>query len=201
MKKILGSFSVIFFIFINISKAESPWGEGELQLSDNAASWFIQFVKGKGRKSPADFYVTIDGSNASYWYCSEGRCRPGVASEDIKVCEKQTGKKCKKFAFRRTVKWKNGINPAKGKASTFNSKWSEQEILAKLTELGFYKNNLVSKKKKEKKIEKKKETKKTTSSASNNDDLTENLKTLNELYKSGVLTKEEFTKAKEKLLN
>tara|TARA_Y100000389_G_scaffold59907_1_gene55996 strand:- start:90 stop:1040 length:951 start_codon:yes stop_codon:yes gene_type:complete len=43
--------------------------------------------------------------------------------------------------------------------------------------------------------------KETTSSASNNDDLTENLKTLNELYRSGVLTKEEFTKAKEKILN
>ena len=42
---------------------------------------------------------------------------------------------------------------------------------------------------------------KTISSTSNNDDLTEKLKTLNELYKSGVLTKDEFTKAKKKLLN
>jgi len=42
---------------------------------------------------------------------------------------------------------------------------------------------------------------KTTSSTSNNDDLAEKLKILNELYKSGVLTKEEFTKAKKKLLN
>jgi glutamyl/glutaminyl-tRNA synthetase len=37
--------------------------------------------------------------------------------------------------------------------------------------------------------------------ASGSSDLTEQLKTLNELYKSGVLTKEEFTKAKKKLLN
>ena len=36
-------------------------------------------------------------------------------------------------------------------------------------------------------------------SGSNN--LTEQLKTLSELYESGVLTKEEFTKAKKKLLN
>ena len=42
---------------------------------------------------------------------------------------------------------------------------------------------------------------KKTSSTSNNDDLTEKLRTLSELYKSGVLTKEEFTKAKKKLLN
>ena len=32
-------------------------------------------------------------------------------------------------------------------------------------------------------------------------DLTEQLKVLNELYKSGALTKEEFEKAKKKLLN
>ena len=37
--------------------------------------------------------------------------------------------------------------------------------------------------------------------ATDSGDLTEQLKTLNELYKSGALTKEEFTKAKNKLLN
>ena len=37
--------------------------------------------------------------------------------------------------------------------------------------------------------------------ATDSGDLTEQLKTLNELYKSGALTKEEFTKAKKKLLN
>ena len=34
-----------------------------------------------------------------------------------------------------------------------------------------------------------------------NDDLTQQLKNLNELYKSGALTKEEFEKAKKKLLD
>ena len=38
--------------------------------------------------------------------------------------------------------------------------------------------------------------KKTTSNISVSSDLTEQLKALNELYKSGALTKEEFTKAK-----
>ena len=187
MKKIIGLFVITFFLFSNTSKAGSPWGEGELQLSDNAANWFVQFVKGKGRKSPADFYVTIDGASATYWYCSEGRCVPGVPSEDIKVCERQFNKKCKKFAFRRTVKWRNGINPARGKASTFNSKWSEKEILAKLTELGFYKNDLNSKKNK----------KKTETSA----DITSELKELKKLFDEGILTKEEFEKAKKKILN
>ena len=44
---------------------------------------------------------------------------------------------------------------------------------------------------------KKKETKDTSSSSN----LTEELKELNKLYKEGVLTKEEFEKAKKKLLN
>ena len=43
--------------------------------------------------------------------------------------------------------------------------------------------------------------KKTKSSLSNDGDLTEQLKALGELYKSGALTKEEFAKAKKKLLN
>ena len=42
---------------------------------------------------------------------------------------------------------------------------------------------------------------KTTSNISGSSDLAEKLKTLNELYKSGVLTEEEFKKAKKKLLN
>ena len=42
---------------------------------------------------------------------------------------------------------------------------------------------------------------KTTNNISDSGDLAEQLKALNELYKSGALTKEEFTKAKNKILN
>jgi hypothetical protein len=42
---------------------------------------------------------------------------------------------------------------------------------------------------------------KTTNNTFSSGDLTEQLKVLNELYKSGALTKEEFTKVKKKLLN
>jgi hypothetical protein len=45
------------------------------------------------------------------------------------------------------------------------------------------------------------QTQKSKNSFSGDSNLTEQLKTLNELYKSGALTKEEFTKAKKKLLN
>ena len=41
----------------------------------------------------------------------------------------------------------------------------------------------------------------TISSTSDSSNMVEQLKSLSELYKSGVLTKEEFEKAKKKLLN
>ena len=49
-------------------------------------------------------------------------------------------KECKRFARRKQVRWDNGINPIKGSASKFNERMSDDQILAKLTELGFYGN-------------------------------------------------------------
>ena len=185
MKKLLG-IVVAGLLWCNTSNS-GGWGEGELQLTKPIADYFIQFIRGKGSKSPADFYVTLDGTDAMYWFCSRGpaNCVEGSSAEDIKTCEIKTRKKCKKFAFRRTIKWKNGINPAKGGASKINSKWSDSEIYAKLTELGFYKNDFS---KKITKNERKGNT-------------VDQLETLIKLYKAGNLTKEEFEKAKKKILN
>ena len=65
---------------------------------------------------------------------------------DVKKCENRTGKKCKIFARRKLIKWKNGINPGKGKISKINPKWTDAQILSKLTELGFYKNSTTTEK-------------------------------------------------------
>ena len=70
-----------------------------------------------------------------YWFCASGNC--AMRSNPASVCEINAGQECKLFAHRRTIKWKNDINPGKGKASRIKSKWSEAEIRAKLTELGF----------------------------------------------------------------
>ena len=138
MKKIL-SIIFIFVLFGNTAKA-GKWGEGDLQLSSAALSYFKQYIRGGSQKKPSDFYVTLDGTDAMYWTCSEGSCKEGDHLNDIKFCERTTGKKCKKFAFRRVVKWKNGINTGHYKKSAFNSKWTDSEIQNKLNELGFYNN-------------------------------------------------------------
>ena len=97
-------------------------------------------------------------------------------------------KKCNIFAKGRTIKWRNGINKG-NKESRFKSKWSETQIKAKLTELGFLGNTT-------QKIEKKQ-----TSQTNDTIDITKQLKNLIEMYESGTITKEEFEKAKKKLLN
>ena len=71
------------------------------------------------------------------------------------------------------------------------------KTIALLTELGFYDNNASSSTNTPKKVEKK-ETKK---NSVNDKDIVQKLKDLKELLDSGVLSDEEFKKAKKKLLN
>ena len=86
------------------------------------------------------------------------------------------------FAHNRTIKWNNGIN----KRTKINSKWSDSEVRAKLTELGFLGEATST----EEKV-----------STTNKGNTVEQLETLSKLYESGNLTKEEFVAAKKKILN
>ena len=52
-------------------------------------------------------------------------------------CERAYQIDCKAFARARTIKWKNGINPGKGKISKINSRLSDTEIKNQLRDLGF----------------------------------------------------------------
>ena len=137
MKKLLGIL-VLGLMICNTGNA-AKYGEGELKLSPSVVDNFIRYIRGSGNQNPSDFYVTLDGTGYISWYCAKGPsvCSEGDLVQDILHCERRTEKKCKKFALRRIVKWKNGINPGKGKASKFNSKWTDDQMKAKLTELGF----------------------------------------------------------------
>ena len=83
-----------------------------------------------GFGSPGTFVVTTDGEGAYYWYCSDGvgNCQPGSFKQKELKCAQYWQKECKAFAFQRTIKWKNGINPGKGKESRIKTKWSDKEI-------------------------------------------------------------------------
>ena len=138
-------------------------GKGEVKLSERSVDWFIQYIRGKKQRNPAGFILSSDGRWANYHYCPMMKsCRASMYHVTIKKCEEQTGLECGLFARRYTILWKNGINPGKGKASTIRKKWSDAEIRAKLTELGFLGGGSLSNKtitpKSSKKIDSKKYT-------------------------------------------
>jgi len=155
MKKILGI--VVLGLLLTTNAFATKYGKGELKLEPWAVDYFIKYIRGKGFKAPELFIISKDSMWATYYYCSSGagNCA-GSDSEGIKLCELKSDTYCATFARGRTIKWKNGINPGKGKASRINSKWSDAEIKAKLTELGFLggETKKEEKKKEEKVVEK-----------------------------------------------
>ena len=182
MKKFL-VILVLGLLLISSPANAGTTGSGELKISEGTFEAFLKYLRGGTRKQPDKFLVTLDGRNAYYWYCAHGSCVVGGDTSDIKVCELHYDKECKVFAKRRTIRWKNGINKG-GKQGKINSKWSDSEIRARLTELGFMGGNDSA-----------------STFDSSNPDVVEKLKALKKLYDDGALTKEDFEKAKKKVLN
>jgi hypothetical protein len=181
MKKL---FILFFIIQTNLSTSSfAAGGTGEITLSSGTVGWFIKYIQLRGMNKPSVFIVTTDGRASFYWQCPYGECAPGNHNANIKVCETKYKTKCDVFATQRTVRWTNGINPGKGKASRFLSKWSDEEIRAKLKDLGFIENSksLITQKSAE-------------------ESTTDQLLDIIEQYKKGLLTDEEFKSAKKKIL-
>ena len=211
MKKILGIL-VLSLLWCNLSFAgvtsTYKTGKGPLKVSQNVADILEYFFSGgkmgkyaKKQKElwkPGLIVIAYDGSEYSYFRHPlrvtniDNKRYISLARQD---CKKRSGKECFLFAKGYRIVWDNGSDKKRRKLK-------KKEIMAGKTfqilqELGFYDGGITKTKKIEKKkAEKKKEPKKKIS-----DDLVKQLKDLNELYESGVLTKEEFEKAKKKLLN
>ena len=187
---------VVIGMMLNVN-AFAKIGKGELKLDSFAVDYFMKYIRGKGSNSPELFIISEESSWATYYYCPDGQgnCRDLSDQEGVKICERESNVNCATFARGRTIKWKNGINKGRGKTSRINSKWSDTEIRAKLTELGFLggssssSTNLTPKN-----TEKKKET-------NVDEDIVKQLSDLKELLDSGALTQDEFDKAKKKILN
>ena len=210
MKKI---FLVIIFLSlsINLAKASGKYqGSGELKLSDFDVEWFLKYLKAPAGQSPMVFWVLSENGEsiwAASWYCPAGNCQTSQLSSNARICKEGAEKyykkfieeECKIFARRRTIIWKNGINPGKGKVSQAKSNFSEEDLRAKLTELGFLGDADPSN---------------TSSSSNNTETQSENnnsstalsdkdikkLTDLKQLLDDGILTEEEFKKAKNKIL-
>ena len=137
MKKFLG-IVVLGLLLSGNTYAGSKWGKGELKLSDFVIEKFIKYIRGNVTKTPYLFAVSKDGWGYNYYYCGSGTGCQGGDEQILEECAKYSkGVECFLFSRKRTIKWNNGINPGKGKASKISSKWSDAEIRNKLTELGF----------------------------------------------------------------
>ena len=191
--------TVFIFFFIPL-KSYAGYGSGELKLSENAVYQFQRYLQGKNG-NPLRFLVTEDGRGSFFWYCPyeyNQNCYPGADTQAAKRCSSRHKVPCHTFAVGRNIKWNNGTN-AKALKIKFTSKDSLQEIKDKLTALNFYGSNSVDKSKQKSKYITKKKYSSDDKKSSNN--ITEQLETLNNMYKKGLLTEEEFKKAKQKLLN
>tara|TARA_B100001123_G_scaffold200581_1_gene227771 strand:- start:39 stop:635 length:597 start_codon:yes stop_codon:yes gene_type:complete len=198
MKKLLG-IVVLGLLLCNNSFAATK-GKGEVKVSDRTVRHFKDYLSGKivkgTRWKPSVFILSSDGEWSFYFYCPWQECSDRSHQGKIKDCERETNVHCGVFSRKRTVIWDNG-NDFPTREKRFNSKWDLSKIKSQLEKLGFYDGGIT----KTKKIEKKKVEKKKKPKKKMNDDLVQQLKDLNELYESGVLTEEEFNKAKKKLLN
>ena len=204
MKRIFGI--IVLGLLLSGNAYAFTKGEGEVKMTDKALNHFIDYVQGKSnfkkkkgdtKPKPSMFILSSNGNWTAAWFCpySSG-CVDSLSAKTIKECERETGTTCGVFASRRTIYWDNGINTKKKKAR-FKSQMSGSEIRAKLTDLGFIGSSTSAATTTTPKITKKKEAKK----LKNNEDIVNKLKDLKDLYDSGFLTEDEFTKAKKKILN
>ena len=137
MNKFLGI--VVLGLLLNIKVfAAQGIGKGELNLSDGMINYFMEYIQGKHTQSPGLFIMAKDGSWATYYYCpaGQGNCVYRI-SEGLHDCEKKAGIECYIFARKRVIKWNNGVNTGHYKKSSIKSKWSREQVVSKLTELGF----------------------------------------------------------------
>ncbi len=188
-------------------------GKGPLKISKEVADLLEYYFSGgkmgryaKKQKQPwigELIAISADGKHFS-WFNTPTHYKDNVApghytGRAIKDCKKKSGQECFLFASRQRIVWDNGSDKKKRRLKRKDVKAGK--TLQILQELGFYdggttQTKKIEKKKIEKKVEKKKEPKKKM-----NKDIVQQLKDLNEMYDSGALTKEEFEKAKKKLLN
>tara|TARA_B100001059_G_C17632512_1_gene475164 strand:+ start:204 stop:839 length:636 start_codon:yes stop_codon:yes gene_type:complete len=183
-------------------------GKGTLKITTDTANNLEYFFSG-GTKGvyaekqdnswkPGIIAISVDGAYNSffrhpYHVTRVDNKRYGAIA--IKQCKKRSGQECFLFANGYKIVWDNGSDKKKRKLKRKDIKAGK--TIALLTELGFYdgdRSSVTS----TPKIDKKKEVKK---ESVNDKDIVKKLKDLKELFDSGALTKEEFEKAKKKLLN
>ena len=186
------------------------FGKGPLKVTKNTADTIEYYFSGgrmgvykkkqKDAWGPGLMAISVDGTDSSIIRhpATVRSIQPShYAGQVIKSCKKRSGKECFLFANAYKIVWDNGSNKKKRKLKRKDIRAGK--TIALLTELGFFDGSnssalTTTTSKKTKKNKKKKESK-------SDKDIVKKLKDLKDLLDTGVLSKEEFEKAKKKLLN
>lgn len=198
---------ITIFCFIinmnNISLATS--GSGPLKFTPRSYDAFLAYMRGDGnprgevgkkRGTPLAFAINEAGNQTHWYYCPMkfgDNCYPAemeAMNECTQKSQARGGDRCYVFAKARKIVWDS-------KNIKLRYKFDEQAIQKIFQENNWYgtSNNQSSDTKQ--KDSKPKITKKLTDKV----DIVKELKELNSLLESGVISAEEFDKAKKKLLN
>ena len=220
MRKII---FIVFSIILISQTSHAKWGKGELKLSKFTMENVLMYMYGAGstkysgadkkKNDPMLMAISEDGQDSMYYYCpaqyrAHGCLDENTAHQAILGCQKRSGgTPCFVFAIKRRVVWKNGGKKLKIKTKDLKSPYV---VAKKIQDAGFYDGDLsqlagisVETGQIDDSIkitgEDTSNSKKTTNN--NSKDIVKELETLTKLFKSGVLSKKEFDKAKKKLLN
>ena len=185
MKKVF--LILILSLLVNNKSFSNTTGTGDLKISQGAMRWVLQYF---GEVNPMFLAVSKSGRYSWYSYCPAGQsCRfdPTLA---LQGCKKVSNERCYVFARRNKIVWDNAN-------IKISRKTSKSEIRAILTDLGFLGDKKTSTTTSSSSETKPKITKK---KKVENKDVVKQIQELNDLFKSGVISKEEFDKAKKKIL-
>ena len=180
------SLLLFLFFFSSINSWASPLnGSGELRLSDAIVNNFYEYISKKHGEG-WHYVVSTDGIYSNFTYCAYIQCNPSLGSPLLGVkgtilkCEKRSKKKCYVLARKQKIVWNNLNLKIKSKISLDDFK----KILGKHNFIyydGANNNQPVS--------------------PGPNTNMIEQLQTLNKMYKNGIITNDEFKKAKNKILS
>ena len=144
MKK-LSLYIFLVFIWCNLSVnanaiTKTKSGKGELFLSEKIIEGFYDYVTKPLSKLPLIFFISED--KQEFYTVIINQDGKGIAGsayirKKIPKCEKELQQKCYVFSNSRHIVWDNGTNPQKGKKSKISSKISKEDLIIKLSELGF----------------------------------------------------------------
>ena len=145
MKK-LYLYIFIFYNLFNLSISANAVstkhnGQGQIELSKKIVEEYYSYITTGIQNNPLNFFITQDHKNTFVVIDKKtnykGYSGSGPIVRNLRKCEVKFKQPCFLFANQRFIVWNNGINLFKQEQSKLNRKISYNELVIKLTNLGF----------------------------------------------------------------